>query len=209
MESKTDADESARRIPTADAPSRPTSRREQSAANSDLLDQFYLTLRSTQTAVESQLPDGNPVCEQIRELFDAPRSWRGAYEVEQLQCFLLSGAHLETEIRRRLDEAQRHDLPYVSVLRAQVDDAARWKELTDVEKRPLLHRLINDLQWFYTQRFRRRQTAQLISYRVSLLFLASFVLMLAVLLWQGRYLQVNGPEVASVTTTLPDSAVKE
>ena len=54
----------------------------------DLLEQFYLTL----TVMYLGAPAGanSVVHERIERLFKSQHSWRNAYEIEQLLCFILS-----------------------------------------------------------------------------------------------------------------------
>jgi hypothetical protein len=42
----------------------------------------------------------------IDRLLSTAHSWQNAYEIEQLLCFVLSDAQLETELNRRLAEAR-------------------------------------------------------------------------------------------------------
>jgi len=68
-------------------------------------------------------------------------------------------------------------------------------------KRAVLHRLVNDLQWFYTQRFQRRRTARILNHRVSKVFLAAFAVLLTVLIAQLTSLpQTPTPPAGSPVT---------
>ena len=81
----------------------------------DLLEQFYLTLQVTYMA--SPLPPSKSVIhERIERLFKAVHSWPNAYEIEQLLCFVISEQQLETELNRRLAEAQTLQLEHVAII---------------------------------------------------------------------------------------------
>ncbi|WP_119421000.1 hypothetical protein [Desertibaculum subflavum] len=161
-----------------------------------LLDQFYVTLRAVQRGIDrAALPPvqaGSAAGESIaaiRKDIDAllaqPQSWRSAYEIEQLQCQLMTGGQLDTELGRRLDEAEARKLASVPALKALLAKPEEGTETEQAErKRAVLHRLVNDLQWFYTQRYQRRRTARVLNDRVSLVFLAAFALVITMLLSQ-------------------------
>jgi hypothetical protein len=140
----------------------------------DLLEQFYLTLRVTYMAAPLVAP--SVVHERIDRLFNDVHTWRNAYEIEQLLCFVLSPEQLETELQRRLAEAVALKLEYVTVINQELQG-------TDPppDRRILLHRLLNDLQWFYSKRNQHRAAGKRLMVRVSLLFmvaLATFSLVL-------------------------------
>ena len=141
----------------------------------NLLEQFYLTLQVTYLAAP-QLP-GSVVHERIERLFTGEHSWRNAYEIEQLLCFVMSDRQLETELNRRLAEAHALKLEHV----ATIDKELHEDTTPPADKRIVLHRLLNDLQWFYSKRVQHRAASKRLMVRVSLLFmvaLATFALVL-------------------------------
>ena len=171
-----------------------------------LLDQFYVTLRAIQQGIDRYAPipaDISKAATSIRNridaLFEATQSWRNAYEIEQLQCHLYAGGQLDTEIARRFDEAEARKLTSAVALRALLGPPERWPNVSDDTKRSVLHRLVNDLQWFYTQRFQRRRTARVLNQRVSKVFLTAFAVLLTVLIIQLASLPTAAPPAQPTT----------
>lgn len=141
----------------------------------NLLEQFYLTLQVTYLAAPP-LP-GSVVHQRIERLFDSGHSWRNAYEIEQLLCFIMSEQQLETELHRRLAEAHALKLEHVAVIDKELHEDTNPR----ADKRIVLHRLLNDLQWFYSKRVQHRAASKRLMVRVSLMFmvaLATFALVL-------------------------------
>jgi hypothetical protein len=158
-----------------------------------LLEQFYLTLRVTYMA--APLVPGSVVHERIERLFSDVRSWRNAYEIEQLMCFVLSPGQLETELNRRLAEATALHLEFVAVVDKELH---REPPNPPADKRIVLHRLLNDLQWFYSKRDQHRAATKRLMVRVSLLFmvaLATFALVLFIQFF------AHGPATASAAAS--------
>jgi len=169
-----------------------------------LLDQFYVTLRSIQQSINrtaSTSPELAGIRNRIDKLFEAPKSWRNAYEIEQLQCFLFAGGQLDTEITRRFDEADSRKLASAVALKALLGPPEKWQEVSEDKKRAVLQRLLNDLQWFYTQRFQRRRTARVLNQRVSKVFLTAFALLVTILIAQLILLPTAKESPTSPTTT--------
>lgn len=150
----------------------------------DLLEQFYLTLRVTYSAVGSETGGNAETVPDIRRgidrLFKRPPSWQNAYEIEQFLCFLLNDAQLDTELRRRLAEARAVKLEHM----AAIEDAMKGDTIPPSTKRIVLHRLMNDLQWFYSKRVQHRAASKRLMVRVSRLFIAALVLFSLVLFIQ-------------------------
>jgi hypothetical protein len=171
-----------------------------------LLDQFYVTLRSIQRAIDRNPPvssDPDAIRDRIDNLFKVAQSWPNAYEIEQLQCHLFAAGRLDTEITRRFEEADSRKLASAVALKALLGPPEKWHEVSEDKKRAVLHRLVNDLQWFYTQRFQRRRTARVLNQRVSKVFLAAFAVLLTVLIAQLILLPTatESPTSTSPTTS--------
>ena len=148
----------------------------------DLLKQFYSTLRVIYLATHSKnagQPPNEKIDAKLKQLFEATPSWRGAYEIEQLLSLVMTEEQLDTELARRLEEAKGVQLTYVGKLEEQWG-AANESNSTKA-KRALLQRLLNDLQWFYSQRIQRRAARQKLGIRVSCLFLSAFLFFFLVL----------------------------
>ena len=151
-----------------------------------LLEQFYATLRVTYLAAfQEAIPSDEAVYNVIDTLLKEQPSWRAAYQIEQLLSLVLTEAQLETELKRRMAEATELNLPYTSILQELSGKITEDEEKTGTaKKRAILHRLLNDLQWFYSQRFQRRVAAETLAYRVSQLFLYTFIVFFIVLFMQ-------------------------
>ena len=108
----------------------------------ELLEQFYLTL--SVMYMGAPRVERSVVHERIERLFQSGRSWRNAYEIEQLLCFVLTDPQIAGELDRRLAEARALKLEYIDVINKELEDKTKA-----VDKRLVLHRLLNDLQWFY------------------------------------------------------------
>ena len=148
----------------------------------DLLDQFYSTLHVIALAARSHgVSEGTntEVDAKLRQLFDEPPSWRGAYEIEQLLSLVMTEEQLNTELERRLEEARELRLTYVGTLEKQWGAATTENNVP--LKRALLQRLLNDLQWFYFQRIQRRSAGKKLGLRVSAMFLSAFLFFFLVL----------------------------
>jgi hypothetical protein len=160
----------------------------------DLLEQFYCTLRAGYLSAEKEKPETREIHQRIRAGLNGEPSWVGAYEVEQLLTFVMTREQLATEISRRMGEAEELDLPFVPRLAKQLGEAQAL--LTDKDRdaaaedrawntiRYVLHRLLNDLQWFYKQRIRRRDAAMRLSLRVGALFFTALAYFFALLFVQ-------------------------
>jgi len=112
----------------------------------------------------------------IKELFEhEEHTWRGAYEIEQLLAFVMTDGQIAAELPRRLAEAKALELEFASNLEEQIKAAHNNKTAL----RYILQRLLNDLQWFYNQRIRRRAAAKRLSKRVSYLFFSAFLFFFA------------------------------
>lgn len=143
----------------------------------DLLEQFYLTLSVMYLGAPAA--GISVVHERIERLLKSPHSWRNAYEIEQLLCFILSEQQLQTELDRRLVEARALKIEYVDVIAKELQDPSK-----QVDKRIVLHRLLNDMQWFYSKRVHYRSTGKRLMLRVSLLFMVALVTLFLVLFIQ-------------------------
>lgn len=123
----------------------------------------------------------------LRELFELePRTWQSAFQIELQLTQVMSQAQLDTEWIRRLSEAEDLGLAHCRGLKAEyILDENEPQHLE--KKRMLLQRLLNDLQWFYQQRVRRREAAKLLAVRVSWLFWTAFALFFILLFVQVVY----------------------
>jgi hypothetical protein len=120
------------------------------------------------------------IIEYLEDQFNDPSiTWQKAYDIEQKLVFIMSPEQLDVEWDRRIVEAEDLGLPFASVLKQKyvnIREDAEKMEKNLSTKRALMHRLINDLQWFYQKRSSRREMAKILSTRVSWLFWFAFAL---------------------------------
>ena len=115
----------------------------------DLTRQFYVTLRAAAARLDKD--DEARAPKSFGELGallapDRASTWSDAYQIEQLLVDLFSPTTLEVELQSRLLEAAAS--LRVELAAMYVKQAAVLK--TPAERRALLARLVNDLQWRYT-----------------------------------------------------------
>ena len=142
------------------------------------------------------------VHQRIARLFNEVHSWRNAYEIEQLLCFIFNPQQLEMELNRRLAEAAKLKLDYVEIIDQELHPDAN----PPGDTRIVLHRLLNDLQWFYSKGNQHRAAAKRLMLRVSLLFMVALVTFSLVLFIQ---FSAHGPGTAlaaAATTTTTQTA---
>src|ERR1043165_3416128 len=140
---------------------------------SDLLDQFYVSLRCTYVAAANS-EFRTDIRKKLDELFqekDANQTWRNAYEIEQLLCFVMTESQLDIELARRVQEAKTLKVPYNEIVEQQIGKT----DLTVDGKRELFQRLLNDIQWYYAKREQYRATTKLLMNRVSALLVVALV----------------------------------
>jgi hypothetical protein len=168
----------------------------------ELLAQFYATLRVMYLGARPATESTVSMHERIREGFAEEPSWAGAYEIEQLLAYVMTDEQVAAELPRRMAEARTLGLAHVGELDKQYNAAVGVLDTKEVgaeqrhsarnAMRVILQRLLNDLQWFYNQRIRRREAAKRLSVRVSALFLSAFLFFFGLLFVQ--YLsQPEGP----------------
>lgn len=164
-----------------------------------LLEQFYSTLWVTYLTASQEVSSSNEaVRKMIDRLFEEPPSWRAAYQIEQLLSLVLTEEQLDIELKRRMAEALDLHLPYANILQELSKPASDHDKIGIVKKRTVLHRLLNDLQWFYSQRYQRRLAAETLAYRVSRLFLFTFIVFFLIL-----FVQLMSPRSSDRETARP------
>lgn len=139
-----------------------------------LLEQFYTSLNAMYLKAKKgniNFEEFGEVSGRIEELLRSEKkSWRDAYQIEQLMPQIYDDETLEVELGRRLVDAKyvlSEDT--VQFYTNAVQSAER------AEKHALLDRLINDLQWRYELRQLERTYKRLIRIRTSLVFVLSVI----------------------------------
>lgn len=127
-------------------------------ANDQLLRQFFALLdarmRALYIAAEPSAPQDARLAE-VKMCLQPPYNWRKAYHIELLLVELHGPEIIDAEIARRVEEADHAGIPRAAFYRQ-----SQGESLSLTGKRKLLGDLVDDLQWFYTQRFLRREYAQ-------------------------------------------------
>lgn len=153
-----------------------------------LTDQFFVTLRSYAAALPpvQEAQPRSPGRKKIEQLLNKPiseQTWSDAYQVEQLLVHEFAPSTVAQELQRRILEARTALRPEIARYYQATGAAA-----TDVEnKRVLLLRLVNDLQWRYTVQEVGRAYNKEITRNVSHFFVGALGLILiaviAMTLW--------------------------
>ena len=142
----------------------------------NLTRQFMVTLRANLDQVKQHNPSiPKDYLERIEKLFESESTdWSAAYEIERLMIEIYDDTILDTEIGRRLIEAQRSLYPNEYQHYENEYNALKETNNSD-KKKALLQRMINDLQWRYSIGQTKRIHVGAIRARTILLFLASIV----------------------------------
>ena len=140
----------------------------------ELTAQFYVTLEAYFAKVTGT---GPARCQEAYDrvqhlLTKEPRSWTHAYAIEQLLVHLFDDDTLASELQVRVREAKDALRPALAEYYA--GEAAKTS-LTAEERRALLCRLVNDLQWRYTVGEVKRAYTKEITLSTGQLFILSLV----------------------------------
>src|SRR6185295_10604209 len=140
----------------------------------ELTEQFYVTLRAEVARLSPQDELRSPKSfKQVQALLDGRKSvWTDAYQIEQLMVDLFDDRTLEIELQSRLLEGE-------SNLRGPL--IAQYTKLAETLKAPadrraLLARLVNDLQWRYTVNEVKRSNSKEITKTTGLIFMVAIAL---------------------------------
>ncbi|MGH8591556.1 MAG: hypothetical protein ACREXX_20250 [Gammaproteobacteria bacterium] len=142
----------------------------------ELTEQFYVTLRAyvARLRAEDQARPSKSF-QQIQELLKR-KDWSAAYEIEQLIVDLFDDPTLEIELQNRLLEAESSLRPKLAAYYAKLAAARDKPE----QRRPLLARLVNDLQWRYTVNEVKRTYSKEITKSTGVIFITAIALFTAV-----------------------------
>jgi hypothetical protein len=147
----------------------------------ELTKQFFVTLRAYVARLDKE--DENRAPKSFKEiealLQNGQATWSDAYQIEQLLVDLFDERHLEVELQSRLLECESNLRPGLAAHYVKV--AATLKE--PAERRALLARLVNDLQWRYTVNEVRRTYSKDITRITALIFIVGIAAFAAAVLW--------------------------
>lgn len=160
--------------------------RQKAKEEPQLIEQFFVTLLATFQQVKVNNPSAAPdIVSRIEELLKIT-SWQNAYEIERLLIEIYDEKTLDFEVGRRLVEAKRN-LSEDAYL--HYDGKIKVAQ-TDEEKRAVLNRLVNDLQWQYAIKESRRTYSRLTSKNTGITFILSIVVFVALIGWIGSKLEL-------------------
>jgi len=135
----------------------------------ELTKQFFVTLRAYVARLDKKDEDRSPKSfKHIEDLLQSGEStWSDAYQIEQLLVDLFGERSLEVELQSRLLECESNLRPGLAAHYVKL--AATLKE--PGERRALLARVVNDLQWRYTVNEVRRTYSKDITKITGLIFI--------------------------------------
>lgn len=138
-----------------------------------LLDQFFMTLEAEYAKLQrcDINTDLMSICTEIKTLLGGQHTWRNAYHIEQLMVAVYDETKLELELKRKLLEASNLRLEQQQYYTEAVSNESKPEA-----KRILLGELINDLQWFYENRYVQRSYEGTARLRAILVFFVTFML---------------------------------
>lgn len=144
----------------------------------ELTAQFYITLEAYFAKVKGTVPPRNQEAfDRVGDLLEKqPQSWTHAYAIEQLLVHLFDDETLASELQVRVREAKGSLKPALAGYYA--DEAAKTT-LSAAERRTLLSRLVNDLQWRYTVGEVKRGYTKQITLQTGQMFVVSMLVFAA------------------------------
>jgi len=151
----------------------------------ELIEQFFVTLTATFEQIKVNNTKAAPdIVKSIDDLLNV-RNWQNAYEIERLFVDIYDEKTLDVEVDRRLLEAKTNLSESVSSHYAKkvdeipkVDDTTTEEKKLSIaeEKRAILNRMINDLQWKYALKEASKKYSRKISYLNGYAFIISMAL---------------------------------
>ena len=154
----------------------------------ELTAQFYITLEAYFAKVKGVTPPHSQhAFDRVSDLLNnGLRNWTNAYAIEQLLVHLFDDGTLANELQVRVREARDALKPALADYYAA--EAAKTPLSAD-ERRAVLSRLINDLQWRYTVDEVKRGYTKEITLKTGQMFVMSLVVfagaVLLTLAWPG------------------------
>lgn len=155
----------------------------------ELTEQFYVTLRAEVARLSPQDEGRSPKSfQQIQELLNSPRAtWSDAYQIEQLMVDLYDERTLEIELQSRLLEGDSNLRPPLIGQYTKLATALK----TPADRRALLARLVNDLQWRYTVNEVKRSYSKEITKTTGLIFMVALAAFAAMVLSFALFASVS------------------
>ena len=143
----------------------------------ELTAQFYVTLEAFFAKVKDNLPPRSQESfDRVSQLLETEpkerRNWTRAYAIEQLLIHLFDDETLASELQARVREARGSLKP--ALVEYYAGEAAKTT-LSAAERRALLSRLVNDLQWRYTVDEVKRGYTKQITLQTGQMFVVSMI----------------------------------
>jgi hypothetical protein len=144
----------------------------------ELTRQFYVTLRAYAARLGQEDERRAPKAfAQLQRLLaeDRPPTWSDAYQIEQLLVDLFNDRTVEVELKVRLLEAGSNLRAGEAALYAKQATDLGTRDDAREERRGLLARLVNDLQWRYTVNEVKRTYAKTITRNTGFVFIGAIL----------------------------------
>lgn len=154
----------------------------------ELTDQFYVTLRAYVARLDKDDESRSPKSfKQVEDrLKEGKATWSDAYQMEQLLVDLFDERSLDVELQSRLLEAESSLRPVVAAHYVKMAGALK----TSAERRALLARLVNDLQWRYTVNEVKRGYSKEVTKITGLIFIVAIGLFATAVLGTAVFAKV-------------------
>ena len=150
----------------------------------DLINQFFVTLSATFQQIKVNYKSAEPNIVKSIEALLTVKEWQNAYEIERLFVDIYDEKTLDVEVDRRLVEANTNLAENVSshytkkvnkIHEAEGTMTEQQKPSIVNEKRAILNRLINDLQWKYALKETSKKYSREVSKKNGWAFIISTV----------------------------------
>ena len=147
----------------------------------ELTAQFYVTLEAYFAKVKDLVPPrSQEAFDRVSHLLEQEpketRNWTRAYAIEQLLIHLFDDETLASELQARVREAKGSLKPALAEFYA---GEVVKTTLSEAQRRALLSRLVNDLQWRYTVDEVKRGYTKQITLQTGQMFVASMLVFAA------------------------------
>ena len=111
-------------------------------------------------------------------------AWPRMYAVEKSISALFSPERTWLELRRRVAEAVRVNAPFVGHYQSIIPASSVDTDTSSLsDPQACLQMLLSDLHWHYNRQYIKRRYARYAIYRVSIMFVATFILLICTLVW--------------------------
>lgn len=170
-------------------------------------------LSQLEEAAVEPLPTANALSDIREQLNEATKNltskdaWPRMYAVEKSISALFSTERTWLELRRRVAEAVRVNAPFVGHYQSIIPASTVNTDTSGLsDPQACLQMLLSDLHWHYNRQYIKRRYARYAIYRVSIMFVATFILLICTLVWAYAG---KGTGVEKGATSEPTSHLQE